>query len=1428
MFKNILITMKLYNVLILLCLTSLIQLQAQVKSSSFSIDANNIIELQANDNYVNDGFALITADRPPTFEPILDKPQYQAGQLYLKMNDDAAVGLLFKAPYQPRNSRLHNLIDEFGITEISYAFERLLPEMQKYYRIRFDNVNETQALIRALQDFRFVEFVEQVPMHYKFLTPNDINANQYNVLITQAEAAWDITTGNANVVIGMVDDAVLLDHEDLAANIWVNSGEIAGNGVDDDGNGYIDDINGWDAADNDNDPNPPAADNFTFSHGTHCAGIAAGVTDNGVGVASVSFNVSQMAVKIADDATEALSGAMGGVEYAIAAGADVISMSWGGGAPSATEQAVFNTANAQGITLIAAAGNDNTDALMYPASYEFVISVGATDDADLRAGFTNYGDSIDVMAPGVNIYSPVATNNSAYEFYDGTSMACPYVSGLAALMLSLDPTLTPARIEECLETTADDIYPLNPDFIGQLGAGRVNAHQAVLCVPTEPLAGFTTDFVGTACAGQPVTFTDISGGIDLDSWTWSFPGATPSSSTDQNPTVIFPSNGTYNVTLTVTNYLGTDTYTETITIAEPTATLSGDTLLIAGYPTFLEFNFTGTPPWNFVYTDGTDDFTITGITETPYIIQVFPNENTTYEITTFNDSFCSGIASGDAEVVVDLALDDPNSPFYLVQNVLLGGSCLSAFNVQFIGSSQGLGYFEQGPNLNIGFTDGVALTTGVMEDLIYAPNDGGGATEPFTDCGGGFGGCPGDPDLDIIIPGFTTNDAVVLEFDFVPSTDNISFNYVFASEEYNEYVCSNFNDVFAFLLSGPGIAGGEGLSNDATNIALVPGTTTPVAINTVNNGGGFGFPGTTCITTNDAYYIDNEANFAGNETQFDGYTVTLTAEYSGLTPCETYHIKLAIADAGDAVLDSGVFLEAGSFSDGSEITVSAEGVVPGTVEVYEGCPTGQFVIERQDLSTLDTDITYDISIGGNAIPDIDYLALPSQVTIPAGDTSIVLPLIAYQDGMVEAPEVVVILFDDIECGCTETSLSATLIIFDNTEVDAGEPAEICPGESATLSASGGSSYNWTPNDGTISDPTTATPTVSPDESTWYVVEATDQWGCTSIDSVFVFIYNTPYFEPVVLDTTICSAETAIIELNTVGTPISNYDYTWTPATGLDNPNQPNPTATLDSSIDYILEVTNPQGCSVTQEVSIVIEEVSVAIDLENVVICPGESISLDAGDGYAAYEWSTGENTQSITVTEAGDYEVVITDATFGCNASATVTVSEQPAPAPTITGDLSFETGGSTTLDAGNGYSSYLWNTADTTQTILVDVEGDYSVTVSNEFGCTGESSVTVSEIIIIPPVIAPYAVPSAFSPNNDGVNDEFRVIGGENIESVSLIVYNRWGERVFESNDLSIGWNGTYKAVDCEMGTYVYFGKITLVNGDVEEINGNVTLIR
>ncbi|MCJ7604124.1 MAG: PEP-CTERM sorting domain-containing protein [Desulfobulbaceae bacterium] len=219
----------------------------------------------------------------------------------------------------------------------------------------------------------------------------------------------------------------------------------------------------------------------------------------------------------------------------------------------------------------------------------------------------------------------------------------------------------------------------------------------------------------------------------------------------------------------------------------------------------------------------------------------------------------------------------------LAQNLV--GSGVTISNVSYTGVNVASGYFSGGTAAGLGFDKGIVLTSGYASNLNGTSNTSDGIT--------GINSQPGDAQLNSLIPGYTTHDATVLSFDFVSAGDKVYFNYAFGSDEYNEYVNSSFNDVFGFFFAG-------------TNIALIPGTSTPVSINNINLG------------LNSGYYNNNDPS-NGIPTpyafEYDGFTDMFTASISGLTAGGTYSIKLAIADAGDYILDSGVFLQAGTFSD---------------------------------------------------------------------------------------------------------------------------------------------------------------------------------------------------------------------------------------------------------------------------------------------------------------------------------------------------------------------------------------------------------------------------------------------------------------------------------------------------------------------------------
>ncbi|WP_239698131.1 S8 family peptidase, partial [Microcystis aeruginosa] len=274
-----------------------------------------------------------------------------------------------------------------------------------------------------------------------------------------APEAWDIQTGNPNLVIGVLDTGVDYNHPDLAGNIWTNPGEIAGDGIDNDGNGYIDDIRGWDFAYNDNNPSD------VQGHGTHVSGTIAGKGNNGVGVTGVAWNAKIMPLKFLDDTgSGTLSNAILAINYATAKGVKLTNNSWGGGPYTQALYDAINAAGQAGALFIAAAGNNSANAdinPMYPAAYNLanIVSVASTTRTDALSSFSNYGlTSVDLGAPGSDIYS--LAPGGGYATLSGTSMASPHVTGAAALLWSQNPTWTAQQVKNTLMNTGDSIAAL--------------------------------------------------------------------------------------------------------------------------------------------------------------------------------------------------------------------------------------------------------------------------------------------------------------------------------------------------------------------------------------------------------------------------------------------------------------------------------------------------------------------------------------------------------------------------------------------------------------------------------------------------------------------------------------------------------------------------------------------------------------------------------------------------------------------------------------------------------------------------------------------------------------------------------------------------------------------------------------------------------
>lgn len=309
-------------------------------------------------------------------------------------------------------------------------------------------------------------------------TPNDPDFPlQFHHTLMGNTGAWDTTLGDPSIVVAITDTGVDLLHPDLAANIWTNTGEVANNGLDDDANGFIDDITGWDFVTNDNDPNP--FDPLDDGHGTHVAGISAAVTHNNVGVAGTAGGATIMPLRIAGADGGFTSAIMAATfAYAINNGARIANTSFNidGFVGDPTFTTGLQTFYDGGGLHFNSAGNNNQ---LNPARQAFTQSllVASSTSTDVKSSFSNYGEGVDITAPGSNIFSTLP--NNTYDLQSGTSMSAPNAAGVAALIWSAHPTWTRDQVAAQLLGTADDIDALNPGFEGLLGSGRVNSDRAV-------------------------------------------------------------------------------------------------------------------------------------------------------------------------------------------------------------------------------------------------------------------------------------------------------------------------------------------------------------------------------------------------------------------------------------------------------------------------------------------------------------------------------------------------------------------------------------------------------------------------------------------------------------------------------------------------------------------------------------------------------------------------------------------------------------------------------------------------------------------------------------------------------------------------------------------------------------------------------------
>jgi len=734
-------------------------------------------------------------------------------------------------------------------------------------------------------------------------------------------------------------------------------------------------------------------------------------------------------------------------------------------------------------------------------------------------------------------------------------------------------------------------------------------------------------------------------------------------------------------------------------------------------------------------------------------------------------AFVFGLISlGTAQISVQNTL----TPNQLVQNVLLGFG-VTASNITINGSpalgnvvQSNVAYFNSGAT-SFPIQQGVLLTTGRAIAAI-GPNNSGSFTNntPATPNVGT------DPQLNFIANGTVTN-GVVLEFDFVPAGDTIAFKYVFGSDEYPEFSPSSFNDAFGFFLWGPNPIGP---AYNATNLALIPGTATPVTINNVGPG----------AAQNPAYYVNNVGGAAyGTAIQYDGSTVVLTSS-AKLTCGETYHIKLCISNVGDQSYDSGVFLEANSFS--SEAIEIAVATVSGDTSVYEGCSQANLMFIRPQTQLGDT-LIINYTIGGTATMGTDYNNLTNPITFLPGEDTIVLTIIPIFDGMNNDNNEFIIITAMTISSCGDTIISSgTLYILDSIPINITEsnPTVLCANDSVLVTASATGlfppfTYSW--QGGQTGSPAyfpsvqgALTGTVD------YIVTATNSCGYSNTDTVTITLNQTLIVDTLMMWPASCDpigAVSAVI-MGQTGVPL----YNWT-GPGPSSPSFINASVWENLSSGWYYFTVTDNVCTAND---------SVFVD-----ILPPPIADITAAPA-------------------------------FGCS-PLTVNITNNSQNASNYAWNF------------GNGQTANLGTTASQSQIYtssaviqLIASEGNcrdtaYAFVTISICGCTDPLALNYNPLANADDGSCYYPaptveVPNVFTPNADGSNDLF-FLNTTNATNIELTILNRWGNVVFEGSGINPAWNGkTQNGNESGDGVYFYKYRVEGLQEQFLEGHGFLTLVR
>ncbi|CAG5083216.1 S8 family serine peptidase [Parvicella tangerina] len=1236
--------------------------------------------------------------------------------------------------------------------------------LERTYQIEFANPSQIDAFIEDLSRFNAIEYAEKKELHHTCLTPNDtyfsnsFSNGQWALFQINAQQAWDISTGDANTVVAVTDNAINTNHPDLTNKM----------------------LQGWDAVDSDTDPSP-CGSNDGF-HGSHVSGIVGAETNNNLGVASIGYDVSILPVKIGN-CSGSLTAGYEGIVWAADNGADVINMSWGGGGSSTYGQNVCDYAWNQGAILVAAAGNDGVNSVFYPAGYNNVVSVASTTSGDSKSSFSNYGSWIDISAPGSSILS--CNDGNGYQVTQGTSMASPMVAGLVGLMKSHAVGASNADIINCLYSSADNIDAANSSYVGQLGAGRINAHQAMVCANSY---AFQLD-AGVSSIGSP------EGNLCYDTYSPEVILRNYGSNTLTSATITYQVSGSGSQTY---NWSGSLTTGQTATITLPVITSTSGSYT---------FSASTSSPNGSTDQNPSNDGSINNFS-------VIPNgDQVTLEILTD----CYG-----SEITWEIVDDQSN----IVAN---GGPYADVTGGQLETASICLAPGCYTFNINDSYGDGMyGSQWSCTVDGDYSMQDGSGNTLfTMTAANGDFGNgtshtfCVSSPipdDAGIVNvsspDGSYCNGSIIPEVDLQnlgnQTLSNCVINYQLAGGAVQTYNWSGSltpnqsetvtlpvinatagNQTFIAYTTFPnGNTDGNNL-NDTTTIdftVFTNGLNLPFTEDFEN-----GF-------TNQNWSIENAdggitwqlAAIAGTtpgsqaaKMDFFNYgqqgerdeLITPLLDFSGQSTVDLYFeyayrrydqnstdslIVSISTDCGQSFTrlielgEDGTGSFATAYTNTAAFTPAAGDWCMGTVgadcrtislDAYAGQSNVFIKFEGYNAGTNGNNLFIDnINISGDVVANCPEISVsPTDVSCNSGTDGTVT--ISAVNGV--APLTYSIdninygsnnLFSGLSEGSYMGYVKGSDGCIDSLSFSISEPTPISlttttqdencgqvDGELNIVASGGTAPYEYSVDGGTNYSISSAFTGLS---SSTYSVMVRDDNGCTQSSSVVVSSSGGNFSMSTSGDQTICEGSSVTIFAS--GVP-SGGSYSWDQNLG----NGANQTVSPTATTVYTVTGTDGNGCSQSTSLTVTVNAIPVVnVTTTNTTICEGETTTLLAS-GAQTYTWNTGATGATLTVSPSSSMTYTVVGQNGTCSSSSvSESITVNPSPNVTAGASVSNALVGEVInfSSTGSNATSYNWNFGDGgTSTSANDsysysAQGTYTVELTGELnGCTATDQVTV-----------------------------------------------------------------------------------------------------